>query len=98
MKATYKNTLDEFNAERKSITNTMDSSEVIRRISLLLIFNDFAQKDDEDPDGIQKFRQSQAHMSLIHQYLNQIRGSLRSITEKYAKNAEDFLNIENTLE
>jgi hypothetical protein len=44
------------------------------------------------------FRQSQAHMSLIHQYLNQIRGCLKSINEKYAKNAEDFLNIEQTLE
>jgi hypothetical protein len=37
-------------------------------------------------------------MSLIHQYLNQIRGCLKSITEKYAKNAEDYSNIEKTLE
>jgi hypothetical protein len=44
------------------------------------------------------FHQSQTHMSLIHQYLNQIRGCLKSINEKNAKNAEDFLNIEKTLE
>ena len=44
------------------------------------------------------FHLSQAHMSTIHQYLNQIRRSLRSITEKYAKNAADFSNMEKTLE
>lgn len=44
------------------------------------------------------FRLSQAHMSTVHQYLNQMRTSLKSITEKYAKNAEDFSNMEKTLE
>mgnify|MGYP006892788414 CR=1 FL=1 len=37
-------------------------------------------------------------MSFIHQYLSQIRHSLKSINEKYAKNAEDFSQIEKTLE
>lgn len=37
-------------------------------------------------------------MSTVHQHLHQIRGSLRSITEKNAKNAEDFANMEKTLE
>ena len=44
------------------------------------------------------FRKSQTHMSSIHQYLSQIRGCLKSINEKYAKNAADFSNIEQTLE
>jgi hypothetical protein len=44
------------------------------------------------------FHTSQEHMSFIHQYLNQIRGCLKRINEKYSKNAEDFSNIEKTLE
>jgi hypothetical protein len=44
------------------------------------------------------FHLSQTHMSSIHQYLNQIRGCLKSINEKYLKNAEDFSNLEKSFE
>jgi len=57
-----------------------------------------SDNNDEDSDGIQMFHLSHTHMSFVHQYLNQIRGSLKSINNKYLKNAEDFSNIEKTLE
>jgi hypothetical protein len=59
---------------------------------------DSNNNNEEDSDGIQMFHLSQTHMSSIHQHFTQIRGCLRSINEKYLKNAEDFSNIDKTLE
>ena len=104
MKATYKNTPDEFTAEQRPSTNPTDSNEVKSNIyktkynNLNCEKNSFKQKTAEDTDGIEKFHLSQTHMSFIHQYLSHIRQSLKSINEKYAKNAEEFSHIEKTLE
>ncbi|CAF2719761.1 unnamed protein product [Rotaria sp. Silwood2] len=82
MKATYKNVLDEFSSESQSSLNS----------------NDNIEKHGEDSDGIQMFRISQTHISFLHQQFNQIRGYLKSINEKNFKNANDFANIEKTLQ
>ncbi|CAF3308812.1 unnamed protein product [Rotaria socialis] len=82
MKATYKNDLDEYNSESGSSSNSMDNNE----------------KSPEDSDGIQMFHRSQTHILFLHQHLNQIRGYLKSINEKNFKNANDFSNIEKTLQ
>jgi hypothetical protein len=73
--------------------NVLDEFSSEPRLSL-----NSSDNNDEDSDGIQMFRSSHTHMSFIHQYLNQIRESLKSINKKYFKNAEDFSNIEKTLE
>jgi hypothetical protein len=44
MKATYKNTPDEFSAEQRSSGNLMDNSEVINQISSVLILITFLEK------------------------------------------------------
>jgi hypothetical protein len=44
------------------------------------------------------FHISQTHISFIHQQLSDIRGYLKSINEKNLKNADDFSNMEKTLE
>jgi len=44
------------------------------------------------------FRISQTHMSCFHQQLSQIREVLKSINEKHSKNADDFANIEKSLQ
>ncbi|CAF0978841.1 unnamed protein product [Adineta steineri] len=82
MKATYKNTLDEFSSEPRSLLNT----------------NDNTDKFGEDSDGIKIFRISQTHMSFIHQQLSHVRECLISIHDKHSKNADDFTNIEKTFQ
>ncbi|UJR08914.1 hypothetical protein I4U23_013167 [Adineta vaga] len=82
MKATYKNVQDEFSSEPKSSYNT----------------NENGDKYGGDTDGNRMFRISQTHMSFIHQQITQIRDCLKSIKEKQEKNADDFSNMEKTLQ
>ncbi|CAF3830330.1 unnamed protein product, partial [Adineta steineri] len=82
MKATFKNTLDEFSHEPPTSSSSIDRIE----------------RHEEDSNGIRMFHISQTHISFLHQQFSQIRIYVKNINERNFKTAEEYFRIEKALQ
>ncbi|CAF3592991.1 unnamed protein product [Rotaria sp. Silwood1] len=82
LKATFKNTLDEFSCEPPTSFSSIDRIE----------------RHEEDSTGIRMFYTSQTHISFLHQQFSQIRTFLKNINERNFKTADEYLAIEKALQ
>ncbi|CAF0891827.1 unnamed protein product [Rotaria sordida] len=82
MKATFKNTLDEFSCEPPTSSSSIDRIE----------------RHEEDSTGIRMFRISETHISFLYQQFSQIRTYLKNINERNFKTADEYLAIEKSLQ
>ncbi|CAF3957253.1 unnamed protein product, partial [Rotaria magnacalcarata] len=82
MKATFKNSLDEFSCEPPTSSTSIDRIE----------------RHEEDSTGIRMFHISETHISFLHQQFSQIRTYLKNINERNFKTADEYWAIEKSLQ
>ncbi|CAF3308914.1 unnamed protein product [Rotaria socialis] len=82
MKATFKNSLDEFSCEPPTSSSSIDRIE----------------RHEEDSTGIRMFHISETHISFLHQQFSQIRTYLKNINERNFKTADEYWAIEKSLQ
>lgn len=82
MKATFKNTSDEFSCIPQVSSSSIDRIE----------------RHEEDSTGIKMFQISQTHITFLHQQFSQIRIYLKNINERNYQIADEYFRIEKSLQ